>query len=868
MDLVSGEPSGITAGGNDVTGRFTYVEQDDSQSYEEFKASLAPQQYGVYEDDNGIQTVLINFGDIKNSPVKYGSNFAKEAASYSISSGFYNEGDRDDLEAYFERVYGTSNSYGGSVIRYRIGFNEVYDKVVVNTEKTNTAIITKEDDSYELTGTGILQGISGSAKVVDPYKARVFLSDEETQAILDGVSVSLQKYNSATDTWENSTDWSGGTISADGYVDTDLLNVGTYRFVQDDTYSDDYDLSKSKGYDSGLKTVISDEFTVVYGESEGHTVYMTNVKKRFTVTYQPGTQGTFADNVHADILIHSTTPEYSGAEGSDGNPAGNKGYTFDGWDKTIKTIVTEDATYVAQWKANTDTVYKVEHHLETGYGTEVYTLDDTETLTGTTGATVDAVAKETYVGYTVDKTVTDTLDQGTVAGDGSLVLKLYYRKNATDSYTVKHFIQDGDNPTSYNLYGTPEVLSATVGTTVSANYIAIDGYTPNNYHVDRKESGTVETGGTLTLSFYYNANIVDYEVEHYLENSEGTYDLDDTEYLSGPTGATANAIVRTSYDGYTHNGSAPNTLLSGTITADGKLVLKVYYDADIVPYKVVHKLEQADGSFDTADTDNGTAKVGRTVYGTDKTYAGYTYAPTHAQTKSSGVVTADGKLTLVLIYKVDATTNTRYKVEHYLEQADGSYVVKDTENFTGTTNTKVTAVSKTYAGYTFNNSINGTLESGIVASDGSLLLKLYYTINEHPSVSVDAGYKVEHYLQQADGSYKLEDNESFSSPANTIVTATAKQYKGYTFNKNVDGSVLSGMVYGDGSLVLKVYYTKDDTKKDQTITIKPSITPEGTTGANPSVATGDTTNTNVLILIMISMLGIIIALRRRKEAKK
>lgn len=939
MDLTSGEPSGITAGGNDVTGRFTYVEQDDLQSYEEFKASLAPQQYGVYVDDNGIQTVLINFGDIKNSPVKYSSNFAKEAADYSISSGFYTEDDRDDLEAYFQRVYGTSNSYGGSVIRYRIGFNEVFDKVVVNTEKTNTAIITKGNDSYELTGKGVLQGISGSANVVAPNAARVFLSDEETQAILDGVSVTLQKYNSATNIWEDSTDWSGLIISEDGYVDTGLLNEGTYRFVQNGTYSDDYDLSKSKGYDSVLKTVISDEFTVVYAVSVGHTVYMTNIKKRFTVTYKPGEQGTFADNVHADILIHSATPEYSGAEGSDGNPAGNKGYTFDGWDKTIKTTVTEDATYEAKWKANTDTKYKVQHYLETGHKTNEYTLDFTDELTGTTGDMVDAVAKTTYEGYTLDKTVTGTLDSGTIAGDGSLVLKLYYRKNATDSYTVKHFIQDGDDSTSYNLYGSPEVLSATVGTTVSANYLTIPGYTANNYHVDKKESGVVEAGGTLTLSFYYNANIVDYEVEHYLENSEGTYDLDDTEYLSGPTGATANAVVRDSYAGYTHNAGAANTLLSGTITADGKLVLKVYYDADIVPYKVVHKLEQEDGSFYTADTDNGTAKIGKTVNGTDKTFDGYTYAPTHAQTKSSGVVTADGKLTLVLIYTADATTyntsyylqdgsdptkynleetistnsktgysvtavinnyegythnpsaantklsgtveangtlhlhvyydantDTRYKVEHYLEQSDGSYVVKDTENLTGKTNTKVTAVSKTYAGYTFNNSINGTLESGIVASDGSLVLKLYYTVNEHPSVAVDAGYKVEHYLQQTDGSYKLEDKESFSSPANTIVTAIAKQYKGYTFNKNVDGSVLSGMVYGDGSLVLKVFYTKDDTKKDQTITIKPSVTPEGTTGANPSVATGDTTNTNVLMLTMISMLGVIIALRKKKRS--
>lgn len=867
MDLVDGEPSGITAGGNDVTGRFTYVEQADSQSYEDFKSSLLPQQYGIYEDDNGVQTVLINFGDIKNSPVKYGSNFAKEAASYTISNGFYNEGDRDALEAYFEKVYGTSNSFGGSVLRYRVGFNEVYDKVVVNTEKTNTAIIMKDDVPYELTGTGILQGISGSAKVVDPYKARVFLFDKDTQAILDGVPVSLQKYNSVTDTWENSTDWSGGTISTDGYVDTDLLNVGTYRFVQNDTYSDDYDLSKSDGYDSELKTVVSEEFTVIFNELEGHTVYMTNVKKRFTVTYQPGTQGTFVDNVHDDIVIHSTTPGYNGTEGSDGKPAGNTGYTFDGWNKEVTGTVTDDATYVAQWKANTDTKYKVEHHLETGYETNNYTLDFTDELTGTTGAIVDAVAKTTYAGYTLDTNVTNTLTSGTVAGDGSLVLKLFYRKNATDSYTVKHFIQDGDDPTSYSLYGTPEVLNATVGTTVSANYITIAGYTPNNYHADRKENGTVETGGTLTLSFYYNANTVAYKVEHYLENSDGTYDLDDTENLSGLTGATANAVVRTSYDGYTHNAGAANTLLSGTITADGKLVLKVYYDADPTGYNTLYYLQDRNDSskYTLKEKVSSSSKTGYNVDAVINSYTGYTHNPSIANTKLSGIVEANGTLQLHVYY--DANTNIGYKVEHYLEQADGSYSIKDTENLTGTTGISVNASAKTYVGYTFNPTHGDTIDSGVVAADGSLVLKLYYAVNEHPSIAVNAGYKVEHYLQQTDGSYKLSDTETFSSTANMTVKATAKEYKGYTFNKNIEGSVLSGMVYGDGSLVLKLYYTKNDTNKDQTITMKPSVTPEGTIGANASVATGDITNTNLLILTMISMLGIIIVLRR-KEAKK
>lgn len=128
-----------------------------------------------------------------------------------------------------------------------------------------------------------------------------------------------------------------------------------------------------------------------------------------------------------------------------------EGYTFKGWNTKAngtgtafgaKTIVTDDVTVYAQWKANTDTPYKVEHYQEKLDGT--YELKETENLPGTTDTTATAVPKS-YTGFTVDKTVEGTVASGNIAGNGSLVLKLYYTRN---SYTVTFQPDNGDAATT------------------------------------------------------------------------------------------------------------------------------------------------------------------------------------------------------------------------------------------------------------------------------------------------------------------------------------------------------------------------------------------------------------------------------------
>lgn len=76
-------------------------------------------------------------------------------------------------------------------------------------------------------------------------------------------------------------------------------------------------------------------------------------------------------------------------------------------------------------------------------------------------------------------------------------------------------------------------------------------------------------------------------------------------------------------------------------------------------------------------------------------------------------------------------TDTPYKVEHYQEKLDGTYVKADTDELTGTTDTRATAEAKSYTGFTVDKTVEGTVQSGIIAGDGSLVLKLYYTRNSY-----------------------------------------------------------------------------------------------------------------------------------------
>ena len=77
-----------------------------------------------------------------------------------------------------------------------------------------------------------------------------------------------------------------------------------------------------------------------------------------------------------------------------------------------------------------------------------------------------------------------------------------------------------------------------------------------------------------------------------------------------------------------------------------------------------------------------------------------------------------------------------YRVEHYCEQTDGTYTLRETETLVGELKSTVTAVAKDYAHYSENTKHSGRIPSGVVVmpevKDGEvvvLTLKLYYDLD-------------------------------------------------------------------------------------------------------------------------------------------
>ena len=81
--------------------------------------------------------------------------------------------------------------------------------------------------------------------------------------------------------------------------------------------------------------------------------------------------------------------------------------------------------------------------------------------------------------------------------------------------------------------------------------------------------------------------------------------------------------------------------------------------------------------------------------------------------------------------KTTANADTPYKVEHYQQGPDGKYpsTPTDTDNLTGTTGAIVAATPKIYTGFIYDSTAEGTVASGTISANGTLVLKLYYAID-------------------------------------------------------------------------------------------------------------------------------------------
>ena len=249
-------------------------------------------------------------------------------------------------------------------------------------------------------------------------------------------------------------------------------------------------------------------------------------------TYYPGSKIPVTDNLtlyaiwgNKDAVVSLTYNANGGQGGTyvkngyvnndlvtlwDGSGFSRAGYSLDGWStdpnaanaeyktgSTARVDSTGDNILYAVWTANNDTAYKVEFYCEQTDG--AYTLAKTEPRTGTTDATVYVTDGDKGYGvpaHVYDAANANNVESGTVKADGSLTLKLYFKRN-TAEYTIHHYLKGTEVQVAPDQTGTMTIgdtLTASASTALGAEYASahVDSYSPTQ-SLEMKATGNVIT---------------------------------------------------------------------------------------------------------------------------------------------------------------------------------------------------------------------------------------------------------------------------------------------------------------------------------------------------------------------------------------
>ena len=244
------------------------------------------------------------------------------------------------------------------------------------------------------------------------------------------------------------------------------------------------------------------------------------------------------------------------------------GYTFRHWSATVGgaaftfgNALTTALTLYAVWTPNTRTQYTVIHWQENADDDE-YSYAESETKYGTTGAQTSAAAKS-YTGFTAQ-----TIAQQTIAGDGSTIVSVYYKRNV---YEVKFYTRGSyfTDPTEYQQYR----ITAKYGANIRDKWPTHNG--SSSWYVSTS-GGTAQVGidtmplngasfygpqtGSGTSTAYYYVEVLPGESGETV--SGGTYKLHHKDTSPG-TGYTVTVEDQYPITGFTFINRAPSTQTGG-----------------------------------------------------------------------------------------------------------------------------------------------------------------------------------------------------------------------------------------------------------------------------------------------------------------
>lgn len=356
----------------------------------------------------------------------------------------------------------------------------------------------------------------------------------------------------------------------------------------------------------------------------------------------------------------------------------------------------------------------------------------------------------------------------------------------------------------------------------------------------------------------WEAADVGYTVVDYIEGTNGTYEAQTPVKMSGRTEEKVSPVPAE------RTGFVTPPQLTETVKADGILVINYYYARN--KYTQTFKSEK--------ETENGT----ETEVIADGNYRYGTMMPTPAvyrpgyeflgweDEEGAGVPKEVPSENKTYIAKWKALEGITYTVKYYVQNTDNSgYSLSETAALTGQMGEEVTAKAADLDEKVYH--LKGELPKGTIKADGSLVLKVYYDLNEY-KLTFDAkggesdqtevtarygdkiaspmptrkgyvfegwytdaefkkafdgvvpdrditlyakwdvqsvNYTVKHCLQNAnDDGYSLGAQENFSADTDTVVTPKVKNFDGFTAPEKQQVTV-----EGDGRTTVIYRYTRN-----------------------------------------------------------
>ena len=383
------------------------------------------------------------------------------------------------------------------------------------------------------------------------------------------------------------------------------------------------------------------------------------------------------------------------------------GYDFSHWEPEVPTKwnIAGDETFKAVWVASDATKYTVYTHTMNANGEYEVT---SKIETGTTGETVNVKPATVAEGFKLNDE--KSVYEGTIAADSSLELHIYIDRI---SYTLSTTVE-GKPETATYLFG------ATVATVADP---AKTGYTFDGWY-------TAE-GDKVTIPATMPANDIivtaKFTINQYTITFANTGDKA-IDPITQDYGTAVTAPATPSKVGYTWGGwdtEIPATMPAENITITGNWTINQYtitFDTD--------------GGSDVAPItqDYGTAVTAPAA----PTKAGYDFA---GWDKEVPATMPAENVTIKALWT--ALDGIGYTVEIYKMNTEGSFdgVVPETLDKTGKAGETVSYAPEKLSGFTYNEGMS-TVE-GVVAGDGSLVLKVYYDRNK---VSVTINGEKEEYF--------------------------------------------------------------------------------------------------------------------------